>query len=368
MQYVVSDRMAGYFTAAFYASLFGREDFGQIDVAVTAGRRVLHRNQNADYRAFITPVFYLAPGYERLPVAEPNRPPPPPPPPITVAPSLPPKLVTALKKGLCVPVVGSKILSIGAVRRESFAPPEPCSLTMQLAKWEERPYPCSDELSMCALPPEWISPIVFQRVCDHYLDGSEGLNQLIKKVGEACQQAKSSALLESLAKWEVPALFYTYIDGLLDRLQRENRSSFTRTITRLESFLPSSFQNIALERFLVLVAGSILDEDSLILSGGDHERLMDNIGKMKPELINIARKPDTSVVFLGLSPCDPIARALARQLVDTGSRPRQGPTYFACKARSGPDKAFWEYNYRVNWLEGELADLLPAMMEVKKEP
>jgi hypothetical protein len=371
MRYAISDRMARIFSDAFYGAFFNSPAAGRVDLATQVARDAMKRNQeNDELRSFITPVLYLAPGFEKLfdfPVKESHDE-------ITdvgtggtVQPSrggspLPAELRSAIEKGRCVPIIGPGVLAVGATRDGHRPPPGPLELALQLAKDQQWPYPCPEDIDLCEKAGDWMSAQLLQWVSQYHNLKQNGLGDLIDRIKEIYKQATPTKAIERLARWEVPAMFYTYFDGLLDERQRSGRSSFTNTIRRVDEAPAVDAAMVENQRLLVLVRGSIFD-NSFVLTETQNEKLISQIVRMNQQIANLALKPGRSVLFLGVSPRDFLVRQLGQKLLQPISDSVQGPIFFVCPRHSQVDDAYWK-RFSVKWIEEDLEVVLPALLDI----
>jgi hypothetical protein len=363
MRYAISDRMARTFAKTFYSVFFNGQVPGRVDVAAEAAREALLRNQSPDeLRSFITPVLHLALGFEQL-FAFPKKREAIIPPPVRPRRNLqviPGELLSAIQNGRCVPVVGPGILRLGAMRNDYRPPPGPLELARELADDPSWRYPCPEEIDITEKAGEWMSAQLLQRVAQHY-NLKNGLGDVVEKIKKKYREAQMTPIIERLARWRVPALFYTYFDGLLDDCQRAGNSAFTTAIRRVDQ--PPAIDPALAEsrRLLILLRGSIFD-DSLVLTESENENLAIQITKMDKQIANVALKPSRCVLFIGVSPRDVLVRQLAREILETNIDRRQGPPFFVCSNHSSVDEAYWK-RFAMNWINGELDTLLPAFLE-----
>jgi hypothetical protein len=367
MRYAIADNMAIRFSNELYRTLFDGPEPGRIDLAVETARAALLRNQSKDaIRSFITPVLHLANGYERLfdfvsgaaaPTAIAARsttevtPPP--------AVSLPAELLAAICDRRCVPVIGQGILRLGACRSKS--PPGPFELATELARKRGRAYPSAEDIENCRRTGEWMSSQLLQWVCQLYLQDGK-FPELLESLIETYRQFQPTPMIEQLARWDVPGMFYTFFDGLLEDSAGSGGGRFTRIIRQLNELAAADPTTLGRQRLLILLRGSLTDPASLVLTESDHSRLLASIVNMEAGIASIAKQVRRSVLFLGVSPRDPLIRQLAHKLIEGGKRRRQGPTYFLASDHTEIDDACGE-EFDVKWLDGDLESLLHSILE-----
>jgi hypothetical protein len=369
MRYEIADTLAIRFSNSLYQNLFGVTTPGRIDVAVESARGNLFQNkQKGTERSFITPVVYVADGYEQLFTLQTQ-------PPSALSASLgslspafqlPDALVTAFKQGDCVPVIGPGILRLGLIRRGSpttEAEPGPRELAETLAA--ERPYEGFTEDHQFGLyGGESMSAWLLHLVCQVYHD-VDGRNRgnLLKSVLAAFKGLEPNDTIRALVKWNVPALFYTYFDGLLEQCFNEGTSPLNALVSSVTAPPVGDPISIPKQRPLVLLRGSLSDPDSLVLTEEDYETLLDSVARMNRWLAAITRRIGRSILFLGVSPRDVLVRALARQLIETGDKRKQGPIFFVAPRRTCADEAYWR-RYGIQWIDASSDEVINALNSV----
>jgi hypothetical protein len=369
MQFEIPDEVAIKFADSFYGELLGGPFRGRIDLALAAARRTLFQNQRPDAMLpFITPVLYLSPGHETLfnlgasaasgaPALAPQRaaaapavivPQP-------AAPEIPGELIEALRERRCIPVVGPEILGVGMMRSASSAP-GPRELAQKLA--DEAKYPRMDDFRFVDQVAEASGLWLLQTVCQHYEQEKERY-KLLMAVQRAYKDFAPPPAAEAIASWDVPGIICTYFDGLIGvAMERQHRS------VRVLKGVDQRLSGLKGETVLVHMRGIFNDGASLVLTESDHELLSDRMAKMSPEVTDLTRKQvGLSLLYLGVSPRDPIIRRLTRALrggAGSAAVATQGPMYFACANHSAVDTAYWD-KYNVEWLPLSLDDLLAAI-------
>jgi hypothetical protein len=364
MQYEIPDEVAIKFADSFYGELLGGPFRGRIDHALAATRRTLFQNQRSDAMLpFITPVLYMHPGHEVLfrvaaaPAAAAT------PPSVVIAPRLaapaiPTELLDALRERRCIPVVGPEILRAGMVRSVSAAP-GPRELAELLAK--EANYPRMDDFRFVDQVAESSGLWLLQSVCQHYELAKERY-KLLMAVQKVYKDFAPSPAAESIASWDVPGIICTYFDGLIGMaMARQPRS--VRVLKGVDQRLSGLRPG---ETVLLHMRGVLSDAASLVLTESDHEALADRMAKMSPEVTDLTRKQvGLSLLYLGVSPRDPIIRRLTRALrggAGSAAVATQGPMYFACPDHTEVDTAYWE-KYNVEWLSLSFDDVLSAIAD-----
>lgn len=370
MRYAIEDPKAILFAKTFYRSLFCGSHRGRVDVAVEDARSALrvHENPGAA-RSFITPILHLAAGYEQLfdlgpavPSPPPSAPPPPPPP---GARALPATLEAAFRDRRCVPILGPGILVAGAVRRAGAgtpAIPGPTDLATSLSQFQSYPYPTPPgkaDFALCANGGDWMSGHLLQWVCQHFQHKAGNRTELLMALGEVYGRLEPGEFIRQVANWRVPAMFYTFFDGLLEQCVNRRESSLNVVAPLSPSANPSEGEDAASQP-LLLVRGSLNDPDSLVLTEEDFDDLLDRLSRLPPTVAALTKRTGRSVLFLGLNPRDPLVRALAHKLLETGSRRKQGPTFFVAPTPTDVDRAYWD-RYHVTWIDEPVDRVIHAL-------
>jgi CHAT domain-containing protein/SIR2-like protein len=349
MQYEVADTVAIKFAEHFYGALLGGPNVGRIDCALAAARLTLYQNLKQDQsHSFITPVLYLLAGFEALvtmpaapPVAVRIQPVP------AVTPPLPDDLVQAFKDRLVIPVIGPDLLRVGAMR-SSQPPPGPRELAETLAIQSNYP-----RMSDFKLPEEASDRWLLPAVCQHFEQGGPQRFKLLIAVQSIYKTFKPPAVLrQQIGTWNVPGIICTFFDGMIDDIM-------TNRQVRVLHGIDEKIAGHRGETLLVHVRGVYSDGDSLVLTEADQEMLFDRMTNLSPQLTELVRETvGRSLVFLGVSPRDPVVRRLTRALRGFGRN--QGPMYFV-GTEPGSDAAYWS-GYNTKWLaDVKLEDFITAM-------
>lgn len=356
MRYEMPDVEAIRFSERFYQELLTGEEPGRVDLAVERARESLERNQSFDAaRPFVTPVLFLV-GAEQLFALAPVRrqvvvmPSPPPP---RAAQALPEGLIRALREGRCVPVVGPRVLTAGAVR----AAPPMADLRQLARTLAGSSYPHERDFRLCETAGDWMDALLLQWVCALVKKRCElyELTQAIQDVYATCQPP---ATLSLITEWPVPGIFYLHFDGLLEEAFSVHRRP-VRVVYGVDEPVPAG--NAPL---LVHVRGSHRKAESIVLTEDDHDALWDRVGKMTPEITNLVRGHNgRSLLFLGISPRDPLVKRLFSKLLDGWSAKLRGPIFFVCREEEKEDP-YWEekaHPSSFHWIEGELESFVSAL-------
>ena len=343
MRYEIADDDAITFSEAFYRELLHGTFPGRVDCALVAARAALARNAAEDgQRAVITPVLYLAPGFERLFAIEKTAPPatPAPAPAAVATPkgvALPAELERAIRDGCCVPVLGPAAL--GWTRDHALTP---LVFARDLAQDKNCAYPLLQaDLDLCERAGEWLNGQFLQWVCQHREAQNETRSELVEFVQAHYAKAAPPPLLGSLLRWKVPALFYTYFDGFLEAEVTHGNAWLNQVVYDIDKSLEGASTSLEGKRFLILLRGSHRRGKSLVLTETDHDALTERIRNMSPQIAEFTLKEKQLTLFLGVSPRDPLIRQLARRQLATSQRLHR-PPYFVWKGWSAVDKAYWQ--------------------------
>jgi hypothetical protein len=350
MRYEIQDDLAIKLADAFYRELLRGEIPGRVDMALRHARHAVYLEQKeTSARGFVTPILHLAPGCETL-FELPARPA------DTVrglqggdaeAPPVPAELLQALRDNECVLVLGA-LAGPAAVRSGAAALPAipgPRELALQLAT--DSNYPLMADFELARSADSWLVGWVLQVVCQHFQKSHRrrraGLVQAIQQVYQGCAPRDMHL---AIARWNTPGIIYTYFDGMMAEAFNTLRKS-----VRLVPSLDSSVEAAESSPLLIHIRGSIKDERSLILTEEDHERLFEAMRPMPSRIVELTRgRAGRSVLFVGVSPRDPLVRQLSAQLLETGKNRLQGPVFFACTNHTPVDDAYWD-KYEINWID-----------------
>ncbi len=343
MRHDIDDRVAIELASAFYEELFTGPSPGRVEPAVQRARGAIQRSFGAtDPRAFVTPALFLAPGqgalFELVAPSAPSAPA------ALSAPApfdLPASLVSAVRNGLCVPVVGP---GLDAPRPRGGAGARSFLGALAAACG----YPRKDEIALAESDGGGAELWVLQRVCQ-YFEVTQDRNRLTDAVLSASEGGSDpSPTLRALARWRVPGVVSTSFDrGLQRAFQAEQPSC--RVLHRLDDAAPGD----ATHPLLVCLRGSIGDETSLVLTESDHEALLDRIVDLKGGVLSlVTAERNRTLLFLGVSPRDAWVRALARRLVPETIRRFCSVVFVG--ASTEVERALWEsLHVKVKWIEEE---------------
>jgi hypothetical protein len=359
MRYEIQDDVAIKFADAFYRELLVGDDPGRVDLALRHARHAIYLSQTeSSARGFVTPILHLAPGCEAL-FDLPGRAPA-----VIATPSLvsdtpsrvPAELEQAIRQRECVLVLGT--LGGTAVRSAAdgtVPAPGPRELALQLAM--DSQYPAMTDFDLALDSESWLIGSVLPAVCQHYQHRRRRLG-LIQAIQQIYQKATPRAPQLAVAEWDAPGIIYTHFDGMMEEAFKAAR----RTV-RLMPSLDHQIDGSDAEGLLVHLRGTVKDERSLVLTEEDHDTLWQLLSSLPSRIVELTRgKAGRSVLFMGVSPRDPLVRRLSLQLLETGKNRLQGPTYFVCADHTAVDDAYWE-KYDVNWIPMGCEELVASIAQ-----
>ena len=197
------------------------------------------------------------------------------------------------------------------------------------------PWPRED-FELCQTAGEWMHGQLLQWVCRRFKRRDPGgLADLIQKNAKIYGGQTTPNLVQALVKWDVPALFYTFFDGLLDGCVTHGESRFTDIVYTLDEPRAADSKRMGKDSLLILVRGSVANAKSLVLTESDHQRLTASIVNMEQEYEAIAKQVGRCALFLGVSPRDPLVRQTQLQAARVGP-PEAGSNLFCVEgARRG---------------------------------
>ena len=357
MRYEIPDREALRFADAFYREILTGTQTGRVDLALNQARQSLYNNQREGaIRGFVTPVLYLAPGHESLfqfrtapsevrqapaPVVQEVR-----------GPQLPADLVMALRSRKCVIVAGPGILRVGASR--AAAPPlGPRELAERLGT--ESDYRRKQDFTSSDSDDGWIEAVCLPAVCQHYQSKRERY-RLIESIRSAYQAVEPPPAFLTLAALNLPAIIYTHFDGLLEEAHHRKDKKGVQVMTRLDQ----RREVASPEGLLVFVRGKVREEASLVLTEEDNELLLERMGKMPRQILELMRgQLGRSALFVGVSPRDRLIRSLSRQFLEEKGNRIQGPSFIVSPE---PDEPYW-HKYGIQWIQSPLEDFVAALQQ-----
>jgi hypothetical protein len=253
----------------------------------------------------------------------------------------------------------------GAALLQNFGPQ---ALAQSVAKDPLHPYPpatLTADFQLCASGGDWMSGLLMQWVCQHNVFKHTARATLIKALREIYSGLDPGDAVRKIAGWPVTATFYTFFDGLIESCVNRGDSPLNIILYGVQEPASASVGALAAKpRPLLLVRGSLSKSDSLVLTEEDYEDLLENISQMPPTTASLARQTGSSVVFLGVSPRDPLVHALARKILETTTRRTHGPTFWVYRQPSEVDKAYWS-RYAVEWIHHPTDQVIDALSDLK---
>jgi|GEM_PF-2046651 len=382
MRYEIADYLASAFARHFYEALFDGDAAGRVDIAVRDARAALSRANDGNLRSYIAPILHLAPLYHRLfdfetaaavdPAIESLAQPLDASPPLEIIirrPPLDPTLREAIRSDRCVAVVGPGILQAGITRRASAAPPGPLDL-INLFTTPPLTYPRPQDLEHCKPGKpgcDWMQSLVLQWVCEHHAQ-LERWEDVADKVCKQYHGREVPEMVRAFADIRFSAMFYTWFDGFFHDLVSRNRSWLNQVLSVSARPSMEGVNQARDSRPLVLVRGSVQNPDSLVITESDHEGLAVNIAGLTPELTALTHnKRRCSVLFVGVSPREPLVRQLCQKLLfrRIANRRTQGPTFFLCPDEQSTDRPYWA-PYDTQWICSDLDPFLNDLIEASR--
>jgi hypothetical protein len=354
MRYAVADQDALRFANKFYQTLLRGEASGRPDIATQLARDNLRLNASRDLiRAFVTPVFFsgddnpalfelVGDSETSLPRAR------------TLsgrvrADIVPAELRRAIEDGDCVPIVGTRLTQTGPMMRD--ATPSlggPRMLVEQLMSAAANPPLALTEVA--ALPS--LPPFAVLAQAAEHLMATASFQAVVERIEPYCKKLSPTPAHRAIAGWSAPAVFYTHIDGLMERAYSAgDRATVIEGVAR--ELDPQA------DKPLILVRGTVNNPRSLVVSEHQHDELEDRIHRLPPSIVALVRSHwRRRVVLLGVHPRDRVIRLLARRLLDPDERaPR---SYLVAEDATSIDVAYWDC-YRVDIIRASAEDFLAAL-------
>ncbi len=372
MRHALRDAVAADFAAAFYRELLTGAQPGRVDLAVQEGRAALERTyRDADRaRSYITPVLYLAPGYEQL-FALPRLAM------VETAASGDDALIECIDRRLraaiasrsCLPIFGPGILNAGAERDHGLLVPGPGGLVQRLIQLPD--FRDFDRLMEVAdSVAGWLTPFIFERFCQHFESTHAGerraLNQMIQEIYRTCQPPPS---LAQIATWRTPGMVYTYIDGLLEQCLRRVRGRDLRVVHAQDVLTAEGLSRD--EMVLVNLRGTWtateLAAPAMILTEADEDWMLDRMPAVADLVLDLMNRVDgCTLLFLGVSPRDPLLRALARRLLKPELMQKRGTAFLVGTALAAADRSYWHQFPKLENLELDAESLIRGLSAVAR--
>jgi CHAT domain/SIR2-like domain len=355
MRYEIPDDLAVKFSEVFYTRLFSEPKRGRVDHAMTEARRGVYLSQRERVRAFATPVFFQMPGHECMfdtQAVEPKVAPAAATPAAQARPriELTSALVDTMRDGQCLLFTGSGLLGLGAMRSGSPAL-GPMDLAAELAG--ESSYPAN---RYPAGVPELSLPVTLPRVCQFY-EKVKQRRHLIQRVVTTYQGLVPGQAIRDIASWNVAAIFHSYYDSLIEDAIRVQRFELLRTLDKGPGERVPPF---------VYLRGSIKLEQSLVLTDQDQDEQIDRIASMPSQLGDLlTRGIGMSVLFLGVSPADPLVRRVTARLLQPVSKKNRGTMFFCTPA--GTEDMYWD-QWDVEWLNVDMESLIAELQSSLRGP
>jgi len=362
MRYEIADEDAIAFTNAFYAELLTGKSRGRVDVAVQMARRALVVNPEYSARGFATPVLYVEQGREQLfrIASDPVRP--------RTAErkrtriELPSGLVDAFGQRQVVPIVGPALHAGGAMRRASAQSGIPTLLDIVRAVADQSKYPDHAEIDFAETSGEGFLYAVMCRVFQHFQSQKKRIG-LMNALAALCVHDAIPEPLQSIASWDLPGYVYTHFDGLLhEALVRAHKQPCVLNV------IPKEASARKEPPILVNLRGTLrLDRpaqtDKVVLTDREHEQRFDELAKPAPDILDLLTGDGgRAVLFLGVSPRDPLVRRICSQHLDTSEGSVQGPRFFVHATSDPADEAYWQ-SFGVEWIRESPLAVIDVLTE-----
>lgn len=351
MRYAVADQDALRFANKFYHSLLRGDTRGRPDLATQLARDNLRLNASRDLiRSFVTPVFFAGDDNPLLFELRTE---------LTAAPTrsvaahvkaelVPKELRRAIADGDCVPVLGARLARDASMRDASPAGPRLLleRLMNQLSHATDGPPAGLSELAASNEPPF----AALAQAAEHLM-ARESFQAVVECIEPFCKQLQPHAVHHALAAWNAPGVFYTHIDGLMEKaFASVQRAS---VIEGVGHELDTS------SRPLILVRGTVNNPRSLVIAEHQHDELEDRIHRLPPSIVALVRSHwRRRVVLMGVHPRDRVARLLARRLIDPDERAPK--SYLVADDASLVDEAYWA-RYRVEIVRATAEEFMAAL-------
>jgi hypothetical protein len=352
MRYEIPDHVAVRFAGVFYQTLLTEKASASIGQAMLEARCALYSNKSKDsYRCFITPVFFQNPGNDQLAAADlfaqPRGPAPAVVAKVAEAVAIPDDLVESLRDGRCLLFTGPGLLRLGAMR--GGKPKEIGQLVDEIindCEYPARRLQCDD----FGLTLTYYLPSVFQFFS---AAGGSQRRSLIQKLRVAYQGLTPSQAVRDLALWSTPAIIHSFFDSLLEDAASATRFEILQTLDASAADKQSTA--------LIYLRGSLQKDSSLVLTEEDHEEQIEKIGHLPNRIADLmTREVGRSMLFLGVSPQDPLVRRMTSQLLAPVARKNRGAVYFVCSPAEAKLDAYWP-RWDVQWIQHGLRDVLGAI-------
>jgi hypothetical protein len=361
MHYRIEDRVVADFSRAFYHELLSGPHAGRVDLAMQEGRSTLLRNHSdgRTARSYISPGLYLAPGRERLfeltarqirtGVVMAHQ---------EVDPGIPEKLIYAFETGRCLPILGPGILGTGSVEDPARVL-GPRSLARKLG--EDSAFPDHQRLTeLLDSSGAWLTSVILERICQHFECEALGERfELQEAVSHFYRDLEPTPDVLEMAAWEVPGMVYTHVDSLLERALYQLRGRNLRVVQAetLEGTSTPAPDDVV----LLNLRGTYTNPNSLTLTERDQDRVLDRIHEIASfveDLMNA--RPGCSLLYLGVSPRDPLVRALSRRLLRTEVARNRGAAYFVHNDIHKVETAYWRFE-RMEWVELDVETVIRGL-------
>lgn len=349
MRYEILDSDSIRFAETFYRELLSGEAPGRVDKAVQSGRWALLINPGELTRGFATPVVYLEQGREQLfDVAEVigrvvlNR----------HLVDLPRKLLNKFNEGLCIPFIGPGLHAADLQRHPGAPACAPSLFQVVKTMADESDYPERAEVTFAETAGDGFVIGIMARVFQHY-QRVNGRPDLIKKLRKVCQRDTVPEAIARIAAWTAPGYIYSHFDGLLEEaLERSGKRP--RSVNTFGKDVAAKANPLLLN-----LRGTF--REAVVLTERDHESRMEELAKADPDVVDLlAGEQDRAVLFIGVSPRDPIVRRICSKHLERTEGTMQGPRFFVIPQPSPPDEAYWQ-TFDIHWITADPLDVVETL-------
>jgi hypothetical protein len=203
--------------------------------------------------------------------------------------------------------------------------------------------------------------VLLERICQHFESVSLGERaELTEAIQEAYRDLKPTQDLLEMAAWDLLGLVYTHVDGLLERALYKLRGRNLRVVDPV--VLERGTTGAADDDLVLLnLRGNYTTPASLVLTERDEDAVLDQIPEIASfveDLMNA--RSGCTLLFLGVSPGDPLVRALSRRLLRDEVSRNRGTAFFVTPGGAAADRAYWSFD-KLEWVELDLETVLQGL-------
>lgn len=363
MRYAIDDSDAIGFADAFYTALFTGPTRGRVDTAVQAARRALSVNKEFTPRGFATPVLYVERGREQLfniaadrvreRRVQPRR-----------RVTLPDPLIDAFRQRQVIPLVGAGFHAPDTERRVKGVREVPTLLQIVRSVADDCDYPDRAEIEFAETAGEGFLAVVMSRVFQHHQRHKKRYG-LMQKLAAMCTHESVPEPLLSIGSWNMPGFVYTHFDGLMhEALVRAHKQPCVLNVVTKEASARKD-PPVLLNLRGTLRTDRVVLTESVVLTDRDHEDRFDALAKPAPDILDLLTGDGgRAVLFIGVSPRDPLLRRLCTQHLDKPDM--QGPRFFVHPAAGPADEAYWQL-FDVIWIRESPVAVVETLTQLEAE-